>query len=141
MVVGVEEHAGACEGVTWLGRLSDDLVPAAYRSARIMISPALGMESFGIVLVEAMASGVPVVASDIPGYRAVLEDGIQGRLFPPGDHRALADAVRNLIEDGAAREDMEAAALERAALFSWENLVEDVEAAYGDAVSIYGRDR
>ncbi len=60
-------------------------IPAAYRSAKIMISPALGMESFGIVLIEAMACGVPVVASDIPGYRAVVEDGVQGMLFPPGD--------------------------------------------------------
>ncbi|MBN2025274.1 MAG: glycosyltransferase family 4 protein [Actinobacteria bacterium] len=141
LVVGVEEPSSAQAGVVWLGRLADGLVPAAYRSADIMISPALGMESFGIVLVEAMASGVPVMASDIPGYRAVLEDGVQGRLFPPGDHLALADALNRLIDDGAAREAMAAAALDRAAMFSWENLVEDVEEAYGDAVSLYGRDR
>ncbi|RJP26959.1 MAG: glycosyltransferase family 1 protein [Actinobacteria bacterium] len=140
LVVGVEEYASTCEGVAWLGRLADDLVPAAYRSAKIMISPALGMESFGIVLLEAMASGVPVVASDIPGYRAVLEDGVQGRLFPPGDYRALARALSGLIEDDAGREAMAESALARAAMFSWENLVEDVEAAYGDAMSIHGRD-
>lgn len=141
LVVGVEEPACTHDGVVWLGRLADELVPAAYRTASLMISPALGMESFGIVLVEAMASGVPVVASDIPGYRGVLEEGIQGRLFPPGDHLALADTLSRLIDDGAEREAMAAAALRRAAVFSWENLVEDVEAAYGDAVSIHGRDR
>jgi len=141
LVVGVEEPAARHEGVAWLGRLPDDLVPAAYRSARIMISPALGMESFGIVLVEAMASGVPVVASDIPGYRAVLEDGIQGRLFPPGDHLALARELNRLIEDEGAREEMAESALARASMFSWENLVEDVETAYEDAVNIHGRDR
>jgi len=141
LVVGVDKSASAHEGVVWLGRLADDLVPAAYRSARIMISPALGMESFGIVLIEAMASGVPVVASDIPGYRAVLEDGVQGKLFPPGDHQALAKVLNGLVEDGTEREAMAAAALERAPLFAWENLVEEVEEAYGDAMSIYGRDR
>jgi phosphatidylinositol alpha-mannosyltransferase len=141
LVAGVEEPEVRYEGVVWLGRLPDDLVPAAYRSAKIMISPALGMESFGIVLVEAMASGVPVVASDIPGYRAVVEDGIQGMLFPPGDHRALANTLKRLIEDEVIRGAMAESALARAAVFSWENLVEDVEAAYKDAVSIHGRDR
>jgi len=140
LVVGVDEPASAHEGVAWLGRLADDLVPAAYRSARIMISPALGMESFGIVLVEAMACGVPVVASDIPGYRAVLEDGMQGKLFPPGDHRALADILSRLVEDGAAREAMAASAPARAEVFSWDNLVEDVEEAYREAIVIRGRD-
>ena len=140
LVVGVAEPASSQEGVAWLGRLADDLVPAAYRSARIMISPALGMESFGIVLVEAMACGVPVVASDIPGYRAVLEDGIQGKLFPPGDHRALADTLSRLVEDGAAREAMAASAPARAEVFSWDNLVEDVEEAYREAIVIRGRD-
>jgi phosphatidylinositol alpha-mannosyltransferase len=141
LVVGVEEPAGTCEGVKWLGRLPDGLIPAAYRSAKIMISPALGSESFGIVLIEAMACGVPVVASDIPGYRAVVENGVQGALFPAGDHQALARLLRRLVEDGAERERMAAAAPARAQRFSWNNLVEDVEAAYGEAIKIHGRVR
>lgn len=139
LVVGVEKPATRYEGVTWLGRIPDDLVPAAYRSADIMVSPALGMESFGIVLVEAMASGLPVVASDIPGYRAVLEDGVQGVLVPPGDPTALAGALIELIEDEARRRAMSAASLRRAGEFSWERLVEDVEGAYAQAVEIHGR--
>lgn len=139
LVVGVEKISAAGEGVEWLGRLPDGLIPAAYRSARIMISPALGMESFGIVLIEAMACGVPVVASDIPGYRAVVEDGMQGALFPPGDHLALARVLLRLVEDGAERARLAAAAPERAEMFSWDNLVEDVEAAYLEAMSIHGR--
>ena len=139
LVVGVDEPEEGHEGVVWLGRLDDSLVPAAYRSARIMISPALGMESFGIVLIEAMACGLPVVASDIPGYRAVVEDGIQGVLFPPGDHRGLSRILGELIEDEKDRRAMAAAALARAGEFAWYNLVEDVEAAYEDAVEIHGR--
>ncbi len=140
LVAGVEDPDAGHEGITWLGRLPDDLVPRAYRSAQLMVSPALGMESFGIVLVEAMASGLPVIASAIPGYRAVVEDGVQGRLFPPGDHRALARALEELIVDDAGRQEMAASALARAAVFSWDNLVEDVEDAYGDAISLHGRD-
>ncbi len=141
LVVGVDGNGREREGVVWLGKLPDGLIPAAYRSAETMVSPALGMESFGIVLIEAMASGLPVVASDIPGYRAVLEDGVQGTLFPPGDHEALARALNVLIEDEAARKEMGSAALARAAVFSWENLVGDVEAAYHDAISIRGGER
>ena len=107
----------------------------------MMISPALGMESFGIVLIEAMACGVPVVASDIPGYRAVVENGLQGVLFPPGDHVALARVLLRLIADGSERERMAAAAPARAQRFSWDNLVEDVEAAYREAIEIHGRVR
>jgi phosphatidyl-myo-inositol alpha-mannosyltransferase len=139
LVVGAEEPGVRHEGAAWLGRLPDAFIPAAYRSAQIMVSPALGMESFGIVLIEAMACGVPVAASDIPGYRAVVEDGVQGLLFPPGDHRALARVLIRLVEDDAAREKMAAAALVRAEVFSWENLVEDVEEAYEDAMKIHGR--
>jgi phosphatidylinositol alpha-mannosyltransferase len=139
LVVGVDRPRSAGEGTEWLGRLPDELIPAAYRSARIMISPALGMESFGIVLIEAMACGVPVVASDIPGYRAVLEDGVQGALFPPGDHLALANVLLRLIGDGEERERMAAAARARAERFSWDNLVEDVEEAYLRTIQIHGR--
>ncbi len=141
LVAGAEEPQRGWEGVTWLGRLPDGLIPAAYRSAQVMVSPALGMESFGIVLVEAMSCGVPVVASDIPGYRAVLEGGAAGMLFPPGDHAALARLLLRLVEDAAERERMAAAARERAQGFAWENLVGEVEAAYAEAVEIYGRKR
>jgi phosphatidylinositol alpha-mannosyltransferase len=139
LVVGVDESYGRRDGVVWLGRLEDGLVPAAYRSARFMISPALGRESFGIVLIEAMACGLPVVASDIPGYRAVVDDGVQGVLVPPGDHRALARALVELVGDDTKRKSMGEAALRRAAEFSWENLVGDVEEAYMEAVERHGR--
>ena len=137
LVVGAEGEER--EGVVRLGRLADDLIPAAYRSAGIMISPALGWESFGIVLVEAMACGLPVVASDIPGYRCVVEDGVQGTLVSPGDPGALAAALLELIEDGGKRKAMAEAAVARAETYSWDRLVVEVEEAYGEAMNVYGR--
>jgi len=135
LVAGAEDPGKGQEGVVWLGRLTDEAVPAAYRSARIMTAPSLGMESFGIVLVEAMACGVPVVASDIPGYRAVLRDGVDGKLVPPGDASALAAALRELVEDAGKREAMARAALERSREYSWDKLVIKVEEAYGEAMA------
>lgn len=139
LAVGVGEDLGEREGVEWMGRLRDEKVPCAYRSAGIMVSPALGWESFGIVLVEAMASGLPVVASDIPGYRSVVQNGVQGILVPPGDAAALADAIRKLLSDEALRGRMAEAALERANEFSWDRLVVEVERAYEEAVINHGR--
>lgn len=134
LVVGAEGDSGKGGSVVWLGRIRDELIPDCYRSARIMVAPALGWESFGIVLIEAMACGLPVVASDIPGYRAVVEDGEQGVLVPPGDARALAKSLRELIGDEERRKHMSEAALKRAAGYSWDNLVGKVEEAYEEAV-------
>lgn len=136
LVVGTDGHGRREEGVLWLGRLDDREVPAAYRSAKVMVAPALGWESFGIVLLEAMACGLPVVASDIPGYRHVVQHGVQGLLVPPGDPDALAAAVLRLVEDAEERERMAAEARRRAELFSWDRLVEEVEEAYREAVEL-----
>ena len=135
LVVGTA--GSGVEGVRWLGRLESEMVPAAYRSSRLMVAPALGWESFGIVLLEAMACGLPVVASDIPGYRSVLRHGVEGMLVPPGDPEALASAVVALVENGGMRDSMAAAGLARAAEYSWDKLVVDVEAAYGEAVEAW----
>ncbi|MBW3620347.1 MAG: glycosyltransferase family 4 protein [Actinobacteria bacterium] len=89
--------------VVFLGRVDLDDLPRFYRSADLFVSPALGGESFGIVLLEAMAAGTPVVASDIPGYRSVLRHELHGRLVPPGDPRALADAILTLLDNPALR--------------------------------------
>lgn len=85
--------------VVFLGRVGEDELPRFFRSCDIFVSPALSGESFGIVLIEAMAAGRPVVASDIPGYRSVLRDSVNGRLVPPDDPAALARAVTALLEN------------------------------------------
>ena len=86
-------------GVEALGWVDDEEKVAQMAAAEIVCAPSLAAESFGIVLAEAMAAGVPVVASDLPGYRAVLRDGQAGRLTPPGDPVALADALYDLLQD------------------------------------------
>ena len=74
------------------------------RSADVYCAPNTGGESFGIVLVEAMAAGTAVVASDLDAFRRVLEDGAAGRLVPVDDSAALASALIEVLSDDAARE-------------------------------------
>lgn len=83
--------------VQWLGRVGDDELAARLAGAHVVCAPSLGGESFGIVLVEAMATRCVVVASDIPGYAAVA--GGHGVLVPPGDAAALRDALRTTVQD------------------------------------------
>lgn len=116
--------------VVMLGTVSHDRVPAYHAACEVLVSPALGQESFGIVLVEAMAAGLPVVASDIPGYREVVRDGTEGLLVPPGDPGALADAVRWILADPDLAARFGKAGRERAAAFSWDRVVPRLEAVY-----------
>jgi phosphatidyl-myo-inositol alpha-mannosyltransferase len=139
LVAGVENPTEKMDGVIWLGRLTDDQVPMAYRSARLLVSPALGSESFGIILIEAMASGVPVVASSIPGYRAVVDDGVQGKLVTPDSSDGLADTIIRLIENEDMLKEMSAAALHKSREYSWDKLVSLVEKAYSEAIAAHGR--
>ncbi|MFC7406133.1 glycosyltransferase family 4 protein [Georgenia alba] len=83
------------DAVTFLGGISDEEKRRLFRSVDVYVAPQTGGESFGIVLVEAMAAGALVVASDIPAFQAVLEQGAHGRLFRRGDPRSLA---RTLVE-------------------------------------------
>jgi phosphatidyl-myo-inositol alpha-mannosyltransferase len=87
--------------IEWLGRLSDAEKVARLRAARVACFPSLHGESFGVVLMEAMASRTPVVASDLPGYRNVATDGEDALLTPPGDVDALAAAINRVLADDA----------------------------------------
>ena len=110
----------------FLGVLTEADVPRAYRAASVYCAPGLGGESFGIVLVEAMAAGTAVVCSDLPGFRAVVGDA--GVLVPPGDPNALAAALRSALTERS--DDLGRKATERAHAFDWSNLVVGVEALY-----------
>ncbi|MCC5947410.1 MAG: glycosyltransferase family 4 protein [Nitriliruptoraceae bacterium] len=85
--------------VTFAGRVSDDALLGAHRRASCLLAPARGGESFGIVLLEALAAGTPVVASDLPGYRSVVTDGRDGALVAPGDVPAWAARVARVLDD------------------------------------------
>ena len=109
-----------------VGRVSDEDLPRYYRSADVLCCPATQGESFGIVLLEGMASGVPIVASDIEGYRQVVSDEQEALLVPPRNERALADAICRLLEDPKTRGEMGARGVATAAEYSWQRVAEQV---------------
>lgn len=116
--------------VTVVGYVENDELPAYYSAADVFCAPALGGESFGVVLIESIASGTPVVASDIPGYSGVLEKSGGGLLFKAGDPASLAEALTRLLVDDERRLGMADDGLERVKEFSWERLAERLEAVY-----------
>ncbi len=87
------------QDVEFVGGVSERDKARYYRSADIFCAPATGKESFGIVLLEAMASGTPIVASRIEGFRHVVKEGHDGLLVPPKNEEALADAIERLLRD------------------------------------------
>ena len=103
--------------VRFRGRIVHDELPELYQDADIFCAPSLGNESFGIVLLEAMATRTAVLASDIDGYRDVVRDGVEGLLVPPRNARALAAGLERLLRDDELREACaDARPRERAAL-------------------------
>jgi len=117
-------------GIDILGFLSQQDLTSELLRAKLLVAPSIGMESFGMVLTRAFASAVPVVASDISGYRDVMtaETGV---LVPPGDPSALGDAVVDLLEDEGRRRESGAAA-RRVALdrYSWEKIARRLADVY-----------
>lgn len=118
--------------VRMLGALSDDQLPQCYAAADVFVGPATGQESFGIVLLEAMAAGLPIVASDLPGYRGVVRHGVEAVLVPPGDARALAEAVARVLTHADLASSLATNGRSRAETFSWEHLAGRIEAIYDD---------
>lgn len=123
-------------GVRALGRVDDATKEAVLREADVLAAPSLGGESFGMVLTEAFAQGTPVVASDIPGYRDVVREGVDGILVPRGDATALAEALRDLGVDAPRRRAMAVAATARAERFAWPQVADEVLEAYADAIAV-----
>ena len=93
---------------TFLGAVPHEQVPELMASAACAVFPATGGEALGLVLVEAMAAGVPVIASDIFGYRIATDDGASALLVPPGDPAALADRIHELMQSEDLRRDLAA---------------------------------
>src|SRR5437763_5050681 len=94
----LRERVGDDARVQWLGRIGDDELARRLRGADVFCAPSLGGESFGVVLLEAMAAHTPIVASDLPGYRNVARAGLDALLVPPGHAPALADAITRVLE-------------------------------------------
>ncbi len=117
--------------VHFIGPVSDKALPRYYRSSHLFCAPSVGSESFGMVLLEAMAAGVPVVASDIRGYRALLAGEQAGTLVRPKDVRALAEAIIQLLRDPARREKMSQRGRIQARAYGWPRIAERVLRYYG----------
>jgi len=119
------------QGVEFLGRVSEAEKAQLFRTADVFVSPATGGESFGIVLLEAMAAGAPIVASDIHGYKGVVRRGREGLLVPPHEPKEFALAIGRLLADPELRAEMGAAGRLRAEAFSWPRVTAKVEDYYG----------
>jgi phosphatidylinositol alpha-mannosyltransferase len=112
--------------VEFVGAVSDEDKARYFKTADLYCSPATGGESFGIVLVEAMAAGLPVVASDIPGYATVVRDEVEALMFPPKDIGALADSIARVLKDHDLKKRLTANGLRRAEEFRWERVARRV---------------
>jgi phosphatidyl-myo-inositol alpha-mannosyltransferase len=120
--------------MTVLGAVSDEDKVRMLHSVDVFCSPNTGGESFGIVTAEAMAAGVPIVASDIDAFRQVLRNGEAGELFATGDPADLARAAARLLDDPARRAALSNAALKAVAQYDWSVVARDVLSVYETVV-------
>jgi phosphatidylinositol alpha-mannosyltransferase len=130
-LVGVDTAVG--DRVRAHGRVSESERIRLLGEADVLCAPSLGGESFGVVLVEGMAAGVPVVASAIPGYEAVLPPSA-GRLVPPGDAAALAAALGELLADPELRRRLGEAGRREAERYDWSRVGDELEAVYAEVL-------
>ncbi len=116
--------------IEWLGRISDEEKASRLRGADVFCAPSLHGESFGVVLLEAMAADTPIVASDLPGYSNVARLGRDALLVPPGDSAQLAAGLRRLLTDASLAAQLVASGGQRAHELSMERLAESHLALY-----------
>jgi phosphatidylinositol alpha-mannosyltransferase len=120
--------------IHFVGHVPSHELPRWYATGDVFVSPATGNESFGIVLLEAMATGRAVVASDILGYRSVVTPNVNGVTFPPGDRAALARTLSRLLNDPEHRLLLGARGRARAQEFAWPRVTDRLETVYREAL-------
>lgn len=120
--------------VVLAGFVPDTVKPRYYNSADIFCAPATGAESFGVVLLEALASGLPVVATEIPGYMSVLEPGKDSLTVEPKSWRELGASLVVLARDAELRRRMGDYALQKAQRYSWPAVASEVMNVYNEAI-------
>ncbi|OYD16301.1 hypothetical protein CH330_03215 [candidate division WOR-3 bacterium JGI_Cruoil_03_51_56] len=121
--------------VYFAGRIPKDQLPGYYAGCTVFASPALGGEAMGIVLIEAMAAGKPVVASAIPGYDEVITSNQNGILVPPANPKALAKAIISLLTSDRLREKLSQQSRFSARKFAWPKIARQVESVYKEALN------
>jgi phosphatidylinositol alpha-mannosyltransferase len=112
--------------VVFAGYVSIEDLPRYYQAADVFCAPNTGQESFGIVLLEAMAAGAPIVASDIPGYRDVLTHGVEGLLVQPQEPTIIAESLVRLLGDAELRGRMAQAGQAKARGYDWPHIAAQV---------------
>lgn len=123
------------DSIVALGRLDERDKASALAAADVYVAPNTGGESFGIVLLESMAAGTPVVASDLEAFERVLDGGRAGLTFPVGDSAALASRANRLLSDDALRAEYAALGRQRVTAYDWETVARDVIAVYDSATA------
>jgi phosphatidylinositol alpha-mannosyltransferase len=123
--------------IVMAGYVSPDELPRYHASAHIFCAPNTGKESFGIVLLEAMAAGLPVVATDIPGFSSVITPGREGLLVRKGDAYSLASALHLLAVDPGLRHRLAIAGRATAAEHDWNHVVDRVVRVYDDSLRAF----
>ncbi len=116
--------------VEFVGEVPVEELPAFYASADVFCAPSTGRESFGIVLLEAMAAGKPVIASDIPGYRSVIETGSEAILVEPANAKTLGDAILTVLRNPSLASRLAEVGRERARACAWQNIAQRVVECY-----------
>ncbi len=116
--------------VVFSGYISDNEKPRYFASSHVFCAPATGSESMGIVLLESMASGVPVVASNIQGYTTVVTSGVDGLLTPPRDSERLANAVSSLLGNESLRQRLIYAGLQKVRDYAWPQVAHHINDYY-----------
>lgn len=129
---------GLAPRVTFTGSVSDEELPAHYRLADCHVFPSTGRaEAFGLVALEAAASGIPTVASHLPGVRTVIVDGETGLLVPPGEAAALRETLRHLLDHPSRRRELGRHARARAEReFAWEPQIDRLERTYRQVLPV-----
>lgn len=130
----MRETLGIADVVTFLGKRAQDTLPYHYSAAEVCVVPS-HYESFGMVALEAMACGTPVIASKVGGLTFTVRDGRTGFLVPSDDPRALADQLSLLLTDGNLRRTMGQQAVQLSERYSWSIVAGQVVAAYRDLVT------
>ena len=133
----VREHRLA--DVCFVGWVPYEDLPRYHRSCHIFCAPSTGSEGFGLILLEAMAAGKPIVTCDIPGYRTVMADGQEGLTVPPENELYLAQALIRLLRDPAAREVMGQRGRAKAQAYAWHRVSEQVLIYYQELMGRRGR--
>lgn len=139
--VEAEVPSAARRHVHFLGHVPSADLPRWYATGDVFCSPATGNESFGIVLVEAMAAGRALACSDIAGYRTVVTPGVDAAVFPPGDVHSIARVLAQLVEDPERRGRLAERGRQRALEFAWPRVTDRIEAVYREALARHGQSR